>query len=519
MHSVQRQIIEIATGSQAQAHEIANRLSQAWDAGVPVVERAFDRQAGAGITRIDRLELDLGVLQGGDWLNLFFDRLADAFERSLADEPDSVARATDATGGVLAANGVVLSDRAGSDFAAVIHFLRCGHLPWWSGLATGPGWLAVQVAALTPAAQAQVARLAADDPVVLRRLVIHLAPKELETALAALIPEPLRGRLAASAQIFARTASSRDARCTLLCAYWRATLFPADLEPSPAGAAWRIGEAWAAALAKAGAVAIQTLLSRPAWHYGLPPNWADPIAQALIAADHPSQTKRKPATAAPQRAAKPAVPQDAQAAPGRQAAAHTAHPSPSPVPGSARSTPPWTAGGKDHLPDLGEAIPVTGAGVVLLHPFLPELFRSTGLWADCAFTTPEASHTAVRLIGYLAFGDCDTDEADLILAKSLCGMDWEEPLLPDPPEADMLTAADALLSAVLRHWSALRSSWVDWLRLQFLRRDGLIRCHDETWTLTVAPRAQDVLLGKLPWGVGVVFLPWMPNPITVKWRD
>jgi hypothetical protein len=166
-----------------------------------------------------------------------------------------------------------------------------------------------------------------------------------------------------------------------------------------------------------------------------------------------------------------------------------------------------------------EIVPVSGAGAVLLHPFLPELFSRTGLWAEGAFPALESRHLAVRLLGYLIFGDAETDEADLILAKTLCAMPWAEPLLPDPPEAEAIEAADVLLAAVLRHWTALRSSSTDWLRAQFLLRGGHLRPRDEGWTLTAETRAQDVLLGKLPWGFGVVMLPWMPTPLTVRWRD
>jgi len=50
-------------------------------------------------------------------------------------------------------------------------------------------------------------------------------------------------------------------------------------------------------------------------------------------------------------------------------------------------------------------------------------------------------------------------------------------------------------------------------------RDGKLEQVDEGFRLTVERRAQDVLLARLPWGIGVLGFPWMKERIFVRWLD
>ena len=86
-------------------------------------------------------------------------------------------------------------------------------------------------------------------------------------------------------------------------------------------------------------------------------------------------------------------------------------------------------------------------------------------------------------------------------------------------ENDDLAACDALLRAVLDHWTALRSSSPEWLRQQFFLREGKLERVDSGYLLTIERRAQDVLLARLPWGCGVVALPWLAERMFVRWLD
>jgi hypothetical protein len=160
-------------------------------------------------------------------------------------------------------------------------------------------------------------------------------------------------------------------------------------------------------------------------------------------------------------------------------------------------------------------IAVRCAGLVLLHPFLPRLFESVGL---LGLPWPELPRAAA-LLHWLATGRDEVHELELCFVKILLGLRPEEPLLV---EAGLLTAADreegeALLQAAVQHWSALKGTTSTGLRASFLQRGGLLREDDAGWRLQVEPAAFDLLLDHLPWGIGVVKLPWMTRPIFTDW--
>ena len=166
----------------------------------------------------------------------------------------------------------------------------------------------------------------------------------------------------------------------------------------------------------------------------------------------------------------------------------------------------------------GESIYLPGAGAILLHPFLETLFQERGLMLGRDFQDESARERGVHLIGQLSFGR-GAAEYDLVTAKLLCGFALEQVIAPSDIDDGDARACDELLGAVLRHWTALRSSSRDWLRAQFFLRDGKLETVDEGFRLTVERRAQDVLLSKLPWGLGVIGFPWMREKVFVRWLD
>ena len=155
--------------------------------------------------------------------------------------------------------------------------------------------------------------------------------------------------------------------------------------------------------------------------------------------------------------------------------------------------------------------------MIAFHPFLQELFREQSLLEENDFRSEECRHTAVHMLAYLAFGNLDIEEYDLLLPKLLCAMPWENALLPWELTAEQRKGCDELLSAALHHWSALKSQSVQFLRQQFFWRNGKLKTVDGGWQLTIEKRAQDILLDKLPWGVGVIQMAWMNGILHVTW--
>ena len=164
-----------------------------------------------------------------------------------------------------------------------------------------------------------------------------------------------------------------------------------------------------------------------------------------------------------------------------------------------------------------EDVYIDAAGMVILHPFLQELFTSLDLLNDQQFYDIVAQRRAVALLTYLAFGNIAVQEYELLLPKLLVNWPWAEPLPPYDLTKPEQLACDELMAAVLRHWSALRSSSADWLREAFFWRDGKLTPVDGGWRLTIEHHAQDILLNRLPWGLGIIRLPWMSDFLYVSW--
>jgi hypothetical protein len=160
------------------------------------------------------------------------------------------------------------------------------------------------------------------------------------------------------------------------------------------------------------------------------------------------------------------------------------------------------------------------AGLVLLHPYLSRFFESTrvkqaGSPALLATELPRAA----ALLHLIATGDPEPFELELGFIKLLLGSprDAQLPISGGLPRLADREEVDALLGAVIEHWSALKRTSVQGLRVSFLQRHGLLREEDQGFRLQVEPAPFDMLLGQLPWGIATVKLPWMTKAIFTDW--
>jgi hypothetical protein len=163
---------------------------------------------------------------------------------------------------------------------------------------------------------------------------------------------------------------------------------------------------------------------------------------------------------------------------------------------------------------------VNNAGLILLHPFLPRFLNVVGIAAEGARALDTAHlPRAAALLHWLATGRDEVFEFELPLVKVLLGIARDVPL---PVACGLLnnddrTEANALLAAAVEHWPALRHTSVAGLRGTFLQRRGLLRDDGSGWRLQVEAESFDVLLGRLPWSINLVKLPWMTKPIFTDW--
>lgn len=166
-----------------------------------------------------------------------------------------------------------------------------------------------------------------------------------------------------------------------------------------------------------------------------------------------------------------------------------------------------------------EGLFITGAGVVLLGPFIPMLFKKLNLLGETDFLDELCRMKAIHLLHYAVSGNTQIEEQHTLLYKLICGMNPEIPLdITIPVKEEEQTLIDGLLASVIQQWSILKSTSVTGLRETFLQRDGKIRMEEQTYMLYVEQKAYDMLLDQIPWSISKVKYSWMKKMLSVEWR-
>ena len=161
---------------------------------------------------------------------------------------------------------------------------------------------------------------------------------------------------------------------------------------------------------------------------------------------------------------------------------------------------------------------VQNAGLILLHPFLKQFFTATGIVGKQGALTPENVDLAVQSLHFLATGNEDVFEGNLIMEKFLCGVPLKMPVQKMSLLSESIkNEANELLSVVVRNWPALKNTSADGLRQMFIQRDGILVQEDSKYRLIVERKAQDVLLEKLNWNIAVIQLPWISKLLFTEW--
>ncbi len=166
-----------------------------------------------------------------------------------------------------------------------------------------------------------------------------------------------------------------------------------------------------------------------------------------------------------------------------------------------------------------EEIFIENAGLILLHPFIDRLLTNLRLVKNGKFEDPSHQNLAAKVLQFLVFGENELTENFFVLNKILCGMGIVEVVdLSQEISLESKKECAELLQTVLGHWTVLKNTSVEGLRETFLQRSGKLSRVDKGWKLTVERKTVDILLDKLPWGIGLVKLPWMAEMMYVDWN-
>lgn len=487
-HIICRQILDVTfDGPESNSYSLqTDMLDLCEHALLPALERLFERLTPTGEHwSIDQLSIDAGVIPRDGLDGALVTAVVEAMERQLGEltaagrrdkSPDAATPRAGESEPTLVA---VIRRGSGRVFRdAFVHFLETGLLPWWIQL---PAEQSLETAILdawtrTDDDDGSPARFAAtlathfDSPRVRSRLARQFTPPFLATLLTEISPgtaDVMREVLAQLDRAGVAAPTEQD----FIFQLWESA-FAFSFAQRSVAAESLIREAFRAmtALGAAPAVALSHKLVQR-W-----PGLAAAAPQALetlplaIMADSSSPRRKFAAPA---------------------------------------ESPTTTAA-------LDKGVFLRCAGVVLLHPFLPRLFEGLGIARNDQLLEPDR---ALGLLHFLATGHRTAPEYDLLLSKLLCGVpaDYattlQTALRPEDEEE-----CEGLLKAVIRHWEALGNTSVDGLRGAYLVRPGKLSARGADFVLQVESRAYDILLDQLPWGIGLIKLPWMKSILWVEWR-
>lgn len=165
---------------------------------------------------------------------------------------------------------------------------------------------------------------------------------------------------------------------------------------------------------------------------------------------------------------------------------------------------------------MPEELFVQNAGLVLLNPFLPALFKQLNLVnEEKKLIQPEL---AAHILHFAATGREGDFEFEMTFEKYVCGISpgislKKEITLTDKQKEEVRK----MLSAVLEYWTALKSNSIELLQNEFLSRPGKLVTKSDNHRVIMGKKAFDLLLDKLPWSYSMIKFSWLDNLIFVEW--
>ncbi|CAM3837862.1 hypothetical protein VA7868_02330 [Vibrio aerogenes CECT 7868] len=171
---------------------------------------------------------------------------------------------------------------------------------------------------------------------------------------------------------------------------------------------------------------------------------------------------------------------------------------------------------------LPESQWTSDGGLVLLWPFLPTLFHRLSLLVPVsdeqgrssqAFISEAARLKAYSLLIYL-LGEDIIQDGYAGIANLLTGyeadtlIDTTEPLTEEEQQE-----ADRMLNAVVSRWDALKNMSAPAFRQLFLQRPAKTEPSALGFSICVEKQTIDILMEKMPWGIGIIRLPWLGETV------
>lgn len=168
---------------------------------------------------------------------------------------------------------------------------------------------------------------------------------------------------------------------------------------------------------------------------------------------------------------------------------------------------------------ITNGIEINNGGIVLINNYMKELFNRLGLLKDEQFISNLHQQKGIIALHYFVTGtDKINMQNDILINKILCGLPME-----DYMEFDCIlndnekSIIDGLISAIINHWNAIKTSTIDGFRGNWLIREGILSKQQDKLSLSIEKKVYDILLNQSPFSFSVIRFPWMSETLYVNW--
>lgn len=159
---------------------------------------------------------------------------------------------------------------------------------------------------------------------------------------------------------------------------------------------------------------------------------------------------------------------------------------------------------------------VKNAGLIIVHPYLSHFFTNCGLLDDNNTITDQ--ETAIHALHYIATKKEQQLENNMVFEKFLCGVPIQKTIQRQIVLSDHIKEqAEELLQSVVENWGVLNNASSDLVRHEFLQRQGKLSFTEDNPKVVIERKTQDILVDKLPWGIGICKLPWLDQLVFTNW--
>ena len=162
---------------------------------------------------------------------------------------------------------------------------------------------------------------------------------------------------------------------------------------------------------------------------------------------------------------------------------------------------------------------INNAGLILISPFLPQLFSNLGYIRNSNFKSETEQLRAVNLLEYICNNEIEAPEYNMSLNKILCGLDLNTPLpLQNELNDKEKFYSIELLDSVIKLLGKSGAISTEEFQKSFLKRDGVIYISGDYFKLRVENRTYDTLLDNIPWCFEDIKHQWLEKKIEATWR-